>query len=353
MSVPTFVVGTGRCGSTMLSSMLRKHPTILSISEFFSVVTEGGRLTESFSSAAIDGRRFWAMISATAPLMTFVLRNHIRYDECIYPCDSPSARFSRQTGVPNILVTTLPHLTEDHDGLFDELQQEVSSWPSAPIGKHYDHLFAWLAEHFGKRLWVERSGAGLGVVDQLMTTFPDAKFIHIARDGRDAAISMKNHPSFMLNVAISMLAQFLGVDPFNSTDRSRIDRVPAELLSFLPERFTAGALNDFQFPIQLAAGNWIDQIANGLDSLRKLPPDRLLTLRYEDFLADPKHQLDTLAAFLGEDYVDEKWSAQCAATVRKPRSTWRDLPDGEANALTEACRPGFELLREAGVEYSL
>jgi hypothetical protein len=39
--------------------------------------------------------------------------------------------------------------------------------------------------------------------------------------------------------------------------------------------------------------------------------------------------------------------------VRKPRSTWRDLPHDEASALTEACRPGFELLRQAGVEYEL
>ena len=34
MSTPTFVVGTGRCGSTMLSNMLREHPKVLSLSEF-------------------------------------------------------------------------------------------------------------------------------------------------------------------------------------------------------------------------------------------------------------------------------------------------------------------------------
>jgi len=39
--------------------------------------------------------------------------------------------------------------------------------------------------------------------------------------------------------------------------------------------------------------------------------------------------------------------------MRQPRSTWRDLPEDEARALTEACRPGFDLLREAGVEYEV
>jgi hypothetical protein len=77
--------------------------------------------------------------------------------------------------------------------------------------------------------------------------------------------------------------------------------------------------------------------------LRTLPEDRLLTLRYEDFFTDPKRQLDTQAAFLGRQLVDEDWSIQCAATVRQPRSTWRDLPDETARELTEACRPGFEL----------
>jgi hypothetical protein len=87
--------------------------------------------------------------------------------------------------------------------------------------------------------------------------------------------------------------------------------------------------------VQLAARNWIDQIASGLSSL----------------LADPKRQLDVLAAFLGEEYIDEDWPAPCAATVRKPRSTWRHLSDDDANALSQVCRPGFERLPELGFEY--
>ena len=43
----------------------------------------------------------------------------------------------------------------------------------------------------------------------------------------------------------------------------------------------------------------------------------------------------------------------CAATVRPLRSTWRDLPEETARALTEACRPGFERLCAAGVHYDV
>ena len=56
MSVPTFVVGTGRCGSTMLSNMLREHPQVLSLSEFFSMISDAGfRLPQMFSAEPLDG----------------------------------------------------------------------------------------------------------------------------------------------------------------------------------------------------------------------------------------------------------------------------------------------------------
>jgi hypothetical protein len=57
------------------------------------------------------------------------------------------------------------------------------------------------------------------------------------------------------------------------------------------------------------------------------------------------------AAFVGEEYVDENWSARCAATVRLVRSAWRDLPEADVDALTEAYKPGFEPLRTAGLGY--
>ena len=342
MSVPTFVVGTGRCGSTMLSNMLRDHPGTLSLSEFWQV-TAGKRSSEAFSREPMDGRRFWAIVAAITPWYSFAFRHGVVFPELLYPYDAPAARYSRQTGVPSILLTTLPHLTDDHDHLFDMLRDEVNKWPMATIGEHYKHLFGWLAEHFNKRLWVERSGgSSLMTIEQILATFPDARFVHVVRDGRDAAISMREHQAYRLGFVLGSLEQFLGVDPLESADRTHIDRVPAELRPFLPEQFDADAFRAFRAPLSLGAEFWAQSIDNALKVLRALPADRLLTLRYEDFFVDPKKQLDTLTAFLGEEFVDEDWSARCAATVRKPRSSWRDLPDETARALTQACRPGFE-----------
>jgi hypothetical protein len=39
----TFVVGTGRRGSTMVSAILREHPDVLSMSEFFGTLRTAAR----------------------------------------------------------------------------------------------------------------------------------------------------------------------------------------------------------------------------------------------------------------------------------------------------------------------
>ena len=351
MSTPTFIVGTGRCGSTMLSNMLREHPKVLSLSEFFLLVSDCLRSTAPYSTEPMNGRQFWAIIAAITPFVSFQLRHRVSSTEWLYPCDAAGARFTSQSGVPAILVTPLPHLTDDHDAVFRELEAKVTAWPVSTIDRHYQTLFGWLAAKFGKRQWIERSGGGLAMAEQLLAVFPDAQFIHVIRDGRDAALSMREHVGFRLALLMMSLGQILGVDPIESSERSLGESVPAELRPFLPEQFDADSFHAHRVELNLCGTFWSQHLANGLSVLSTIPDDRLLTLRYEDFFVDPKRQLDTLAAFLGEDYIDEAWSARCAATVRPPRSTWRDLPGDEARALTEACRPGFELLAAAGVEY--
>jgi putative sulfotransferase len=338
----------------MLSNMLREHPKILSLSEYFTVATDRpGIRSEVPPSEMMDGRQLWSIVAGRTPLFDFAFRHGLSFPEALYPYTAPTSRYSAQSGVPAILLTTLPHITEDYEHLFDVLRDEVTSWPEAALGDHYQHLFGWLAERFDKRLWIERSGGVLTMVDQLLALFPDARFVHVVRDGRDAALSMRAQHIFPLFLVLSSLEQFLGVDPLESQDRTRIDRVPEELRPFLPEHFDADAFRAYRVPLPLCGELWTQQIKHGAKIIGALPADRLLALRYEDFLSEPKRQLDTLTAFLGEEFIDEKWSARCAATVRKPESTWRDLPAEEARELTEACRPGFELLREAGVRYDV
>jgi putative sulfotransferase len=335
----------------MLSNMLREHPKVLSLSEFFGFIDDPSEPLNLCSSNRLDGNQFWAIISATNPFSDFAYRHGIPCSELLYTPGSENARFSAQTGVPGILVTALPHLTDDPDIVFDALGKEVATWQVAEIGSQFKRLFAWLMTHFGKEQWVERTGTSMMRASRLLTLFPDARFIHLARDGRDTVLSMREHNLFRVGYLLVTLKSILGYYPIATTDPVDMDRVPEELRRFLPEKFDLASFLSLRAPLPFYVDNWQQQIASGRDALEQLPPERLLTLRYEDFLVYPKRQLDLLADFMGKDIIDEEWSTRCAATVRPPRSTWRDLPMDEARALTKACGPGFEMLREAGVEY--
>jgi putative sulfotransferase len=278
MSVPTFIVGTGRCGSTMLSNMLREHPKILSISEFFGYVAEG-QTERTFTWEQLDGRSFWKIIAFISPLSHFTSRNRLTIPESLYDRDAPTARYTWETGVPAFLVTTLPHISDDPDRLFGLLESEVRQWSTASISEHYMRLFGWLSTYYEKPLWVERSGTSLLLADQMNATFPEAKFVHIVRDGRDAAISMQQHWGLRIVAGLNAAQQYLGVDPVQSTDRSRLEQVPPELRSLLPESFDVAAFRAFDLPLQTCGKFWRDQVAAGLPTLQSLPAQRLLTLR--------------------------------------------------------------------------
>ncbi len=112
MGVPTFIVGTGRCGSTMLSNMLREHPKVLSLSEFFAAFLFGGRTAiEPLVLEPMDGREFWSIVAGVNAWNAYTMRRGVLSPALLYPCDDSTARFSRQTGVPAPMSTALPHLS--------------------------------------------------------------------------------------------------------------------------------------------------------------------------------------------------------------------------------------------------
>ena len=87
----------------------------------------------------------------------------------------PNARFQQQH-VPPILCATLPHLTDRHEELFDELGPVAEGQPKQPPAAHFQYLFEWLCERFGRDVWVERSGGSLMFGARLLRQFPKARW---------------------------------------------------------------------------------------------------------------------------------------------------------------------------------
>src|SRR5690242_1668812 len=93
---PVFVVGTGRCGSTLLSNILREDERILSLSEFFISLSPF-----AFHKKELDGKEFWDILATPRPKAIQMVRYGVGIAEFLY---------QSQEGTPPILLTTLPHI---------------------------------------------------------------------------------------------------------------------------------------------------------------------------------------------------------------------------------------------------
>ncbi len=330
----------------MISNMLREHPQVLSISEFFSFVTDlGSLIPQAFPEGIIEASQFWRIVGNFYHKQNLMLHRGVAIGEVLYPFNSAS-RFTVETGVPALLQTTLPHLTSEHDALFDEVESFVLSLPPASIQQHYRSLFEWLRQRFKRQVWVERSGGSLRIIARLYQSFPDAKFIHLVRDGRDCSLSMSQHFGFRMVLLAFQLTEILGCDPFESNDRSGVEDLPDEIFPFLPEHFDTDAFRNYQMSPSLCGHYWSGELMAGLQILAQIPPQRVLTLYYEDFLANPEPSMHRLIEFIDPKLVDEIWIRRAASQVRSAASSWKKLPEHEQKLLEATCRPGFEALKQ-------
>lgn len=128
------------------------------------------------------------------------------------------------------------------------------------LGSTYASVLSWLVQTYGRRsgkpdaqVWVDQTPSNFKRGLTMMHMFPDARFIHIVRDGR--------------GVAASVLP---------------LDWGPNDILR--------------------AAEFWMARCAAGLAAESRLGGDRVLRVRYEDLVSDPEPTLRRLASFAGVEY---------------------------------------------------
>jgi hypothetical protein len=327
-----FVIGTGRCGSTLLSRMLNESPEVASIFEFFN----GLDMTRRFGSQPVAGAGYRELLSQPHPFVTMVLARGYEVPEIVYPF-GPRARYRRSQGLPWMLVAVVPRLSDDPDAFYEALLAHAGSLPARPLREQYRATFDWLTARCGKRVWIERSGSSIDYLESLHAFFPAARFVHIHRDGREAALSMREHHAFRL--AISLMTQHLEGGPARS---------PGEL-----GRLDPGASPQGDDPIgRLLASRpdaahfgryWTRQLLHGFRAVRLLDADQYAEVSFEELVAKPAGTLARICDFFALEEGD--WIGRAAQLLRgEPPPRRGELPGDERRRLDEACAPGMELL---------
>ena len=141
-----FVVGTGRCGSTLLSRMLGESPEVASLFEFFN----GLDMTRRFGAEPIGGVEFAELISQPHPFVTMVLSRGYEVPEIVYPF-GPRARFARDEPLPWLLVSLLSRASETPDALYDETLARARTFPEQRSSARAPRSTTWASWHGSSR----------------------------------------------------------------------------------------------------------------------------------------------------------------------------------------------------------
>lgn len=297
-----FVIGTGRCGSTLLSRLLALHPDVLSISEFFAWLDPDHR----FSPDQFTGSELISLLSRSTERQRVMCRaSATECSPAVHPADVRDLAHSSP-----LLLSTLPMLSASPVSLMAEVIRQVERWPTGSLGSHYRDLFEWLCRRLDHVIWVERSAASVVYVGQLERLFPDSRYIHLVRSGPSCARSMSCHPGFR---------HALGETELYATP-AQSDPTPYARL-------------------------WTAQVLVGLRQLRRLHSDQVFTIWFEDLCSEPATTLSNVAAFFGVA-ADRDWLEHSLALVEPGRAEQRESTyRGDISlALDRICYPAMRRL---------
>jgi hypothetical protein len=208
-----FIVGSGRSGTTLLRLMLEQHPDL-----------------------------------AIPPESYFPISMRHRERRYVTPRGFDLGRFGDDVlGNPRFRDWTLDD---------DDVRARLSGVHPIDYPEAIRRTFALYAERQGKPRYGDKTPWFILRIDELSDMFPEARFVHLVRDGRDVALSIRE-------------------------------------MSWGPSRIPA--LAEF----------WAKRIRAGRRAGARLGDRRYLELRYEDLVEDPSRELKRVSDFLDLDFRDE------------------------------------------------
>jgi hypothetical protein len=255
-----FLVGTGRCGSTLLRDILSLHPDIYVPTESHWIPLQyefGGRLRQpvTFYTDIIE-RVFFTTGELTVDVM------------------AAGIGISRED-------------------LFKATRARLA--PAAVTVVEFNNaLYSVFAAATGRSVVGDKTPDYCSYMPLLQSLWPDAKFIHLIRDGRDVALSMSKHPGYH-RMASLLIPNWVPL----ALDRryamiNRLDREPS--------------LDDY---IRL----WALRMQRALDDGKRLKAGSYSEIKYENLVQDPRAEMNRLAEFLGVS-LPQEWLVQVEGMVQ-------------------------------------
>jgi hypothetical protein len=170
--------------------------------------------------------------------------------------------------------------------LFAALNEKVSG-QDVTVSEFNNSLYETIGQLKESLVFGDKTADYCAYMPVLQTLWPDAKFVHIVRDGRDVALSMSQHPGFQLMISLKIPNWV----PLAFDRRYKFLQKPRK-----------EELDDY---VRL----WEFRIKRTIADAERLRPSSYLCIRYEDILRNTRATMGCLARFLGIEAHDRWLSA--------------------------------------------
>jgi omega-hydroxy-beta-dihydromenaquinone-9 sulfotransferase len=260
---PIFIVGTGRCGSTLFHRLLATHPQLMWLSGF----------SHRFPDKPSLNRR--AVTAVGSPLLNGILGRKIRPAEAYGFWDAHAYGFS------------------------EPCRDLVRSDVSTKVKKQVRAALQALLTPERNRMLVKITGwPRIGFLNEI---FEDAKFIHIKRDGRAVASSLLH---------VGFWRGWYGPQGWRAGLLSPEDQATWESYG---RSFTA-----------LAGIEWRIQMRAMEAARRALDPKLFFEVKYEAFCEQPLETYRQVLEFAELPWSAQLEKAVKEASIRSTSNRWRD-----------------------------
>jgi hypothetical protein len=247
---PVFVGGTGRSGTTLFARILGRHANIFTL-----------RYEARFLVAPVGLVRLADGGLRAHEVELFVNRLRKRWYHRVP--ERPGARQDTAGLSYDITWGEVSRAVED-------LMRSASGGSRHPYdvaARFVDDLFMPATRRSGARRWCEKTPRNVLLADKLSRMFPESRFVHVIRDGRDVVSSMLENGFWPLAAGpeFESLSRFSG-----------------------------------QVTFEGARDYWIEVLRLARQVAGRVPASRYLEVRMEDLLSSPEASLQRVCSFLGE-----------------------------------------------------